>query len=145
MTYRGLSIDLIRCKSMAEDKNSWTDERLAKLRELWDKGLSISQIGEELGVTRNAIAGKAHRLGLPKRQSPISQKKAAPVEVVVEEPADLPLRMALRKLNWSRSKCVWPTGDPKHTDFSFCGKPIIAGKPYCNDHCIEAYTTTRDG
>ena len=130
---------------MADDKNSWTDERLAKLRELWDKGLSISQIGEELGVTRNAIAGKAHRLGLPKRQSPISQKKAATPEVVVEEPAELPLRMALRKLNWSRSKCAWPTGDPKHNDFHFCGAPILTGKPYCAAHCAEAFTTSRDG
>ena len=58
---------------MAEE-TSWTDERLEKLRKLWDKGLSISQIGEELGVTRNAVAGKAHRLKLPKRQSPIAKK-----------------------------------------------------------------------
>ncbi|MGC6536367.1 MAG: GcrA family cell cycle regulator [Candidatus Puniceispirillaceae bacterium] len=130
---------------MAEEQNSWTEERLVKLRELWDKGLSISAIGEELGVTRNAIAGKAHRLGLPKRQSPISSKKAAATQAVIEEPQELPLRLALRKLNWSRSKCVWPTGDPKHTDFHFCGAPILAGKPYCPDHCIEAYTTSRDG
>ena len=129
---------------MAEDKNSWTEERLEKLKELWDKGLSISSIGEELGVTRNAIAGKAHRLGLKKRQSPIA-KKAVAKEVALEEPENLPLRLALRKLNWSRSKCAWPTGDPKHTDFSFCGKPILAGKPYCPDHCAEAFTTSRDG
>ena len=131
---------------MADDKNSWTEERLDKLRALWDKGLSISQIGEELGVTRNAIAGKAHRLGLPKRQSPIASKKAAAEkQPVLEDVQELPLRLALRKLNWSRSKCAWPSGDPKHTDFNFCGKPINAGKPYCNDHCIEAYTTSRDG
>ena len=130
---------------MADDKNSWTEERLEKLRALWDKGLSISSIGEELGVTRNAIAGKAHRLGLKKRQSPIAKKKAPAKEVVVEEPVELPLRLALRRLNWSRSKCVWPTGDPKHTDFNFCGQPILAGKPYCAHHCNEAFTTTRDG
>ena len=47
---------------MADDKNSWTEERLEKLRTLWDTGLSISSIGEELGVTRNAIAGKAHTM-----------------------------------------------------------------------------------
>ena len=129
---------------MAEDKNSWTEERLEKLKQLWDKGLSISSIGEELGVTRNAIAGKAHRLGLKKRQSPIA-KKAVTKEVALGEPENLPLRLALRKLNWSRSKCAWPTGDPKHTDFSFCGKPILAGKPYCPDHCAEAFTTSRDG
>ena len=130
---------------MADDKNGWTEERLEKLKALWDKGLSISSIGEELGVTRNAIAGKAHRLGLKKRQSPIAQKKAAQKEIVVEEPTDLPLRLALRKLNWSRSKCAWPSGDPKHSDFHFCGEPILAGKPYCEAHCAEAFTTSRDG
>ena len=50
----------------------WTDDRLETLKTLWDEGLSISQIGQRLNVTRNAVAGKAHRLGLPKRQSPIS-------------------------------------------------------------------------
>ena len=51
--------------------NTWTEERLKKLIDLWNKKLSISKIGEVLGVSRNAIAGKAHRLGLEKRQSPI--------------------------------------------------------------------------
>ena len=49
---------------MTESSNAWTEERLAQLRSLWDEGLSISQIGDALGVSRNAIAGKAHRLGL---------------------------------------------------------------------------------
>ena len=44
----------------------WTDERLSQLRTLWDEGLSISQIGEKMGVSRNAIAGKVHRMKLPK-------------------------------------------------------------------------------
>ena len=61
---------------MAEE-TSWTEERLEKLKTLWDSGLSISQIGEQLGVTRNAVAGKAHRLKLPKRQSPISKLNAS--------------------------------------------------------------------
>ena len=56
---------------MNKAQSGWTEERLAKLRELWDKKLSITKIGEELGVSRNAVAGKAHRLGLEKRQSPI--------------------------------------------------------------------------
>lgn len=128
----------------------WTEDRLKKLKTLWEKGLSISQIGEELGVSRNAIAGKVHRLGLPKRQSPISGKSqakpaAAPKpKVEVAAPENLPLKLALRNINWSRSRCSWPIGDPKTTAFKFCGAEVVTGKPYCNDHCFEAYTTSRD-
>ena len=59
---------------MSDTGNVWTDERLAELKKLWAEGLSISQIGEALGVSRNAIAGKAHRMGLPKRPSPITRR-----------------------------------------------------------------------
>ena len=129
------------------DEKGWTEERLETLKNLWKEGLSISQIGEKLGVTRNAVAGKAHRLGLPKRQSPISASGFAArtkSKKTEEINSDLPLRLALRKINWSRSKCVWPSGDPKTTDFSFCGKPIEPGKPYCHEHCVLAYTNTRE-
>ena len=125
---------------MTDTANVWTDERLEKLKELWSQGLSISQIGEALGVSRNAIAGKAHRMGLPKRPSPISRPKA----VMPEVNENLPLRLELRQLEWSRSKCCWPTGDPKKNGFVFCGDAIVPGKPYCLTHCQEAYTTSRD-
>ena len=113
------------------------------LKALWEEGLSISQIGERLGVTRNAVAGKAHRLNLRKRQSPITKKPKKAVEP--ETPKDLPLRLALRGIQWSRSKCVWPSGDPKTVEFSFCCEAIVPGKPYCSEHCELAYTTSRDG
>jgi GcrA cell cycle regulator len=131
---------------MADSSNVWTDERLAELKKLWSEGLSISQIGEALGVSRNSIAGKAHRMGLPKRPSPINTPKVArpkPVEVAPPSP-DLPLRMELRQLEWSRSKCCWPTGDPRKVGFLFCGDAIVPGKPYCLKHCEQAYTTSRD-
>ena len=130
---------------MSDTGNVWTDERLEEIKKLWAQGLSISQIGEALGVSRNAIAGKAHRMGLPKRPSPISKPKAEKpkVEPVVEE-RDLPLRLELRQLVWSRSKCCWPTGDPKKNGFVFCGDTVVPGKPYCLPHCKEAYTTSRD-
>jgi GcrA cell cycle regulator len=52
---------------------SWTDERIEQLRTMWDKGMSASQIAEQLGgnITRNAVIGKAHRLGLKSRPSPV--------------------------------------------------------------------------
>ena len=130
---------------MSDTGNVWTDERLEELKKLWAQGLSISQIGEALGVSRNAIAGNAHRMGLPKRPSPISKPKAEKpkVEPVVAE-QDLPLRLELRQLVWSRSKCCWPTGDPKKNGFVFCGDTVVPGKPYCLPHCKEAYTTSRD-
>ena len=133
------------------DTPVWTEERLKKLKDLWNKGLSISQIGEELDVSRNAIAGKVYRLGLPKRQSPISSK-SAPAKKAPQAPeteqldkSELPLKLALRQIDWSRSKCSWPKGDPKTTAFEFCGEEVVPGKPYCNEHCFEAYTTSRDG
>ena len=130
---------------MTDTANVWTDERLEKLKELWTQGLSISQIGEALGVSRNAIAGKAHRMGLPKRPSPISRSKVEKPKVAVPEVTEnLPLRLELRQLEWSRSKCCWPTGDPKKSGFVFCGDAIVPGKPYCLTHCQEAYTTSRD-
>ena len=131
---------------MADSSNVWSDERLAKLEQLWSEGLSISQIGEALGVSRNSIAGKAHRMGLPKRPSPINAQrvvKSKPVEVAPPS-RDLPLRMELRQLEWSRSKCCWPTGDPRKVGFLFCGDAIVPGKPYCLKHCEQAYTTSRD-
>jgi len=64
---------------------SWTDERIETLRKMWDSGLTATQIAEELGgVSRNAVIGKAHRLGLPSRPSPVKPNEpkaaAAPAE-----------------------------------------------------------------
>ena len=123
----------------------WDTEKLDKLKKLWEKGVPITKIGDELGVSRNAIAGKAHRMGLPKRPSPISRSKTEnPEPFIVEAEQDLPLRLELRQLEWSRSKCCWPTGDPKKNGFVFCGDAVVPGKPYCLPHCQEAYTTSRD-
>ena len=65
---------------------SWTDERIESLRNMWEKGLTASQIADELGgVSRNAVIGKAHRLGLKSRPSPVkATEKAKPVKVSVQ-------------------------------------------------------------
>lgn len=62
---------------------SWTDERIEQLRNMWEKGLTASQIADELGgVSRNAVIGKAHRLGLKSRPSPVkaTEKVAKPAK-----------------------------------------------------------------
>ena len=132
---------------MNKAQSGWTEDRLAKLRELWDKKLSITKIGEELGVSRNAVAGKAHRLGLEKRQSPIKpsiKPKTQKNEWDETLRGPMPLRLVLRSLEWSRNKCLWPYGDPKNLDFKFCGEPVLSGKPYCLKHCALAYNNSKD-
>ena len=130
-----------------ENNSVWDEKQLDKLKKLWDEGLPITKIGLELGVSRNAIAGKAHRLGLPKRNSPISKsgdpRKKQDVSNL-ETSKELPLKILLREVEWSRNRCCWPIGDPKLPGFSFCGTSIMPGRPYCEEHSSLAYTTTRE-
>jgi len=128
-------------------KTTWDELKLKKLEDLWKEGHPISKIGELLGVSRNSIAGKAHRIGLPKRTSPISsEKKENVLDKKNNEISDenLPLKIKLRGVQWSRTKCCWPEGDPKQNDFKFCGKDIFPGRPYCDKHSLLAYTNTRE-
>ena len=70
---------------------SWTDERIERLRELWTKGMTASQIAEELGgVSRNAVIGKAHRLDLQSRPSPVKANDGAPAAKPEPRKAALP-------------------------------------------------------
>ena len=131
-----------------ENNFVWDEDKLNKLRKLWDDGLPITKIGNEIGVSRNAIAGKAHRMGLPKRNSPIS-KSGDPRKNQETINSDnireqLPLKIMLRDVEWSRNRCCWPIGDPKLPGFSFCGTSIIPGRPYCQEHSNLAYTNTRE-
>jgi GcrA cell cycle regulator len=64
---------------------SWTDERIDRLKDLWSKGMTASQIADELGgVSRNAVIGKAHRLGLQSRPSPVKPNEPAPAKAKPE-------------------------------------------------------------
>ena len=130
-----------------ENNSVWDEKQLGKLKKLWDQGLPITKIGLELGVSRNAIAGKAHRLGLPKRNSPISisgDPRKNQVVPTFETNKELPLKILLREVEWSRNRCCWPIGDPKLPGFSFCGTSIMPGRPYCEEQSNLAYTTTRE-
>src|SRR5947199_3798592 len=76
---------------------SWTEERIERLKKMWHDGATASQIADELGgVSRNAVIGKAHRLGLEQRPSPVKpgeekeQKKAAPATAAAPAPKAAP-------------------------------------------------------
>ncbi len=141
----------------------WTDERVTTLKKLWLEGLSASQIAKQLGgVTRNAVIGKVHRLGLSGRAAPSQparpvfkpQRAARPAA-----PAPLPVRRTivpvqtapepvLRRveepgsatvLTLGAHMCKWPIGDPSSDGFSFCGRRTGEDGPYCNEHARVAY------
>ncbi|MBO42905.1 MAG: global cell cycle regulator GcrA-like protein [Rhodospirillaceae bacterium] len=99
----------------------WTEARVDQLKQLWSDGLTASQIAEKLGgVSRNAVIGKAHRLGLSSRPSPIKRK-------------------TIQLNTVSERMCQWPIGDPGDAEFHFCGEPALHGRPYCAEHCATAY------
>ena len=83
---------------------SWTDQRIDQLKTLWEKGLTASQIADELGgVSRNAVIGKAHRLGLKSRPSPVKANepekkvglKKAPAKPVAAATQPQPVNSAM--------------------------------------------------
>jgi GcrA cell cycle regulator len=134
---------------------SWTDEKIEDLKKLWAKGLSTAEIGRELGVSKNAVVGKSHRLGLKPRPSPISGKAAeaapaAPAAKAAAAPAKPKAAKAPKAketekigdiIDLGPHMCRWPFGDPGDDDFHFCGRQVAPSKPYCPEHCAVAYVT----
>ncbi len=148
---------------------SWTDERVATLTKLWADGLSASQIAAELGgVTRNAVIGKVHRLGLSGRakttNSGIKRAKRAAsnrsgynskprtakngsgksanltlISAPVIEDIPVPESKKLELVDLTETTCKWPHGDPATNDFHFCGNKTKEDAPYCEYHCRMAY------
>ena len=75
----------------------WDDDNVSRLRELWDQGLPTAQIGKLLGFTKNAVVGKAHRIGLERRPSPIRRTAVKPDRKKARSPV-------IPKLNFEASK-----------------------------------------
>ena len=138
----------------------WNDDNVGRLKELWDQGLPTAQIGKLLGFTKNAVVGKAHRIGLERRPSPIRRTAVKPDRKKARSPI-------MPKLNFEKSLdinentitevkifqpkiknalttssqrgCEWPEGHPDESEFHFCNKERFEEKPYCLDHCALAY------
>jgi GcrA cell cycle regulator len=142
----------------------WTDDRVGTLKKLWLEGLSASQIAKQLGgVTRNAVIGKVHRLGLSGRAAPSqparpvfkAQRPARPAApapqpirraVVAAPPQTLPEPIhrieqpgSATVLTLGAHMCKWPIGDPSSDGFSFCGRRTGEDGPYCIEHARVAY------
>ncbi len=146
----------------------WTEDRVGALKKLWLEGQSASQIAKQLGggVTRNAVIGKVHRLGLsgraapsqparatfrPSRPRPAAQPTQAPsaprrIEAVQPRaiaapsvPAPMPdLPGTATVMTLGAHMCKWPIGDPSSNEFSFCGRRSSEGV-YCVEHARVAY------
>jgi len=201
--------------------NGWDSGMLKKLKALVGKGLSTSEMGKKLGMSKNAVVGKLNRLGWNAKATEVAPKKSAKVgtskkpaakktetkvavkkvtkpavkkpvkkvaeakpvkatkkieatkkEKIVEKAPkavkkeqavkkekpvvktaskktkkdlalhELLIQHALQMANLKPNQCRWPIGDPDSDSFHFCGETVFSGKPYCYEHCRQAYQFT---
>jgi len=142
----------------------WTDERKARVRELFEAGHSDADIAAMLDVpvTRNAVIGARARMGLKRggeitvsqrgrpraavRESSPHQQSAPPAppqpcEQIAAK--DARAAAAAKRLvplrDLEHTACCWPIGDPQRSPFGFCGEKKFPGLPYCKEHALKAY------
>ena len=137
---------------------SWTDEKVAKLKELWGKGNTASQIAEIIGdISRNAVIGKAHRLNLSAKiktrtarsnqnfENSIGEKnikdkkirKSKFKSLIIEKDFEPENPKQLEELD--EKSCKWPIGHPDEKNFYFCGRSSLKDFSYCKLHLLYAY------
>ena len=138
----------------------WNEENVTRLRDLWDQGLPTAQIGKLIGFTKNAVVGKAHRIGLERRPSPIRRTAVKPDRKKARSPVIPKLNFEDKSFekkkvgtfttifhpteknlfsNKTKRVCEWPEGNPDEPEFHFCNKERFEDKPYCLNHCTVAY------
>ncbi len=145
---------------------AWTKEMVEQLQKMWSEGLTANEIAKKIGVSKNSIVGKVHRLCLKARPSPIKKKEdnVESIDVSQSEMIDdiqvessvaeekletkAPVAASERKkttrteiklVELDSHTCRWPIGDPRDDDFCFCGKKVRTGQTYCDEHSAMAY------
>lgn len=125
---------------------AWTEKMVEDLKIMWKQGLTTGEIGKRLGVSKNSIVGKVHRLQLDARPSPIKKKdeeqeNAAVAATAETKPAVVRKNIAgdVKLTDLDNHTCRWPIGDPKDENFHFCGKKVRIGQTYCEEHAALAY------
>ena len=138
---------------------SWTEEKVAKLKELWGKGNTASQIAEIIGgISRNAVIGKAHRLNLSAKiktrvatsrqnlDNSINEKniqikkrgrRSKFKSLIIEKDFEPENPKQLEELD--ENSCKWPIGHPDEKSFYFCGRSSLKDFSYCKLHLLYAY------
>lgn len=142
---------------------NWTPERVEAVKDLWAKDCSLSVIASQIGggVSRSAVMGKVHRLGLPmrgKRYGEINIRagnkdpraphhprivrvpaKLVPIQAQPIDDALIPIEQRKTILELTSHTCRWPVGDVDRSGFFFCGAEPARNSPYCSGHCLRAY------
>ena len=137
---------------------SWNEEKVEKLKELWGKGSTASQIAEIIGgISRNAVIGKAHRLNLSSKiktrnassnqnfnnsseESSSKQRRGRKSKfqsLIIEKDFEPENPKKLEELD--ESSCKWPIGHPEEQSFYFCGRSSLKDFSYCKLHLLYAY------
>ena len=147
------------------ERIDWTDELIERMRELAVSGLSYHAIAAELGISKNAVIGKCHRLNIVSQHvfKPGGERKGqrrgvlqirrprtplpplpllvpvhdAPKPVIAAPQKTAPTPFLARK----SEPCCWPIGTPRTPEFRYCDEPSIGDKPYCLAHYSIAYVS----